>query len=79
MKNIKILGSGCSRCKRLLKNVKKAVEQMKIEATVEKIEDLEEIAKYDVLMTPALVIDGDVKMRGQVPGVRKIKNIIGRS
>jgi small redox-active disulfide protein 2 len=73
---IEILGTGCPKCKKLEANVKEAVEQLGIPAMVEKVTDLNDIMKYNVMMTPGLVIDGELKASGKVLSVEKIKEII---
>lgn len=70
---IKVLGPGCKKCKETEKAVLKAVEELGIQADVEKVEDMDKIADYNVLMTPGLVINGKVKVTGRVP---KHKDII---
>lgn len=74
--NIKILGSGCPSCKKLEANTKKAVEQMKLDATIEKVEDMKEIMAYGVMSTPALVVDGDIKFMGRVPSPKEIQTYL---
>ncbi len=65
--NIKVLGTGCSKCKKLEANVKKAIDQMGLEnVTVEKVEDIQQIIKYGVMKTPALVINEEVKFMGKI-------------
>ena len=73
---IKVLGSGCSNCKRLETNVKKACEQLNLKAEIEKVQDYGDIAAYGVMSTPALVIDEVVKVYGRVPEVDEIKKIL---
>jgi small redox-active disulfide protein 2 len=70
--NVKVLGSGCARCKQLFAEAEKAVAQAGLEATLEKVEKLDEIMKFGVMMTPALVIDGEVKCAGRIPPAREI-------
>ncbi len=70
---IEILGMGCPKCKILYENAKKAVEEKNIEAEVVKVEDLDKITTYGVMMTPAIVIDGDVKSSGKVLTSEEIK------
>lgn len=74
--NIKILGTGCSNCKRLEANTKAAVEELGIEATIEKVTDIKEIMKYGVMSTPALVVDEKVKVMGKVPSSKDIKKFL---
>lgn len=74
--NIKILGTGCSNCKRLEANTKVAVEELGIEATIEKVTDIKEIMKYGVMSTPALVVDEKVKVMGKVPSSKDIKKFL---
>ena len=71
--NIEILGMGCPKCKILYENTKKAVEEKGIQAEVVKIEDMDKITEYGVMMTPALVIDGEVKSSGKTPSTEEIK------
>ena len=66
MKKIQILGTGCAKCKALAENARKAIEETGVEAEVEKIEQIQEIMKFNVLSTPGLVIDGEVKATGRV-------------
>jgi len=67
MTNIKILGTGCQKCKTLTGLVQEVVFENNIKATIEKVEDIQEIMKYNVLSTPALVIDDRVSMNGRIP------------
>lgn len=76
MKIIQILGTGCAKCKTLAENAKKAVELAEVDAKIEKIEDLKEIMKFNVLMTPGLVIDGEVKAAGKVLSPEDIKKLL---
>ena len=70
---IKVLGPGCPKCEATEKNVKEAVAESGLDAQVDKVTDLMEIAKYGVLGTPAVVIDGEVKSVGKIPGKDEIK------
>lgn len=76
MKKIEILGMGCSRCNQLEERAKEAVKQLGIEAEVIKVGDIKTITSYGVLMTPALVVDGVVKIAGKVPKIEEIKTWI---
>ena len=73
---IQILGTGCAKCKTLTENAKKAVELAGIEAEIEKVEDIKEIMKFNILMTPGLVIDGEVKAAGRVLSPDDIKKLL---
>lgn len=74
--DIKVLGTGCAKCKNLEKYVREALAELDVEATVEKITDLEKISDYGVLLTPALVIDEVVKVSGRLPNKNEVKGII---
>ena len=67
MTTIKILGTGCPKCKTMTTVVRDVVSQNSIEATIEKVEDIIEIMKFDVMTTPALVINNVVTIKGRVP------------
>jgi small redox-active disulfide protein 2 len=73
---IEILGMGCSNCNKLYQNALEAVKQSGKEAEVVKVEDIQKIMDYGVMSTPALVIDGVVKVKGKVPKVEEIKELI---
>ena len=73
---IEVLGTGCSKCKTLYENVKKAVEESGKTAEIVKIEDIPSIMKHGVMSTPALVINGKVKFAGKVASVAEIKGIL---
>ena len=75
---IKILGTGCPKCKTLEKMTREIVEQNGIDATVSKVEDIVEIMKYGVMSTPALVVNGKVEIKGRVPSADEIKNTLNR-
>ncbi|WP_321437906.1 thioredoxin family protein [uncultured Bacteroides sp.] len=73
---IKILGTGCSKCKTLEKLTHEVVEQNGIDASISKVEDIMEIMKYGVMATPALVVDGKVEIKGRVPSLEEIKEVL---
>jgi small redox-active disulfide protein 2 len=73
---IQVLGTGCTRCKTLFENAQKAVKELGVDALVEKVEDIQKIMAFEILMTPALVIDGVVKVAGRVPSAEDIKKLI---
>ncbi|KUO75858.1 MAG: hypothetical protein APF81_05355 [Desulfosporosinus sp. BRH_c37] len=74
--DIKILGSGCSNCAKLEKVTKEGIDQLGILAHVEKIENMQEIMSYGVMSTPALVINGVVKLVGKVPNKARLIEIL---
>lgn len=76
MKQIKILGTGCPKCKTTVANALEAVKQSGVEAEVIKIEDIQEIMAYNIMSTPALVIDETVKIKGRVASVEEIKTLL---
>jgi len=73
---IKIYGTGCKNCVKLTENAEKAVEELGIEAEVKKVEDMKDIVEAGVMSTPGLGIDGEVKVKGRVPDVEEIKELI---
>ncbi|OKZ24766.1 MAG: thioredoxin family protein [Bacteroides sp. 43_108] len=74
---IKVLGSGCARCKSVYQVIEKVVKENNVDAVVEKVDDIMEIMKYNIMSTPAIVIDGVVKMKGQVPTESEVKKLLG--
>jgi small redox-active disulfide protein 2 len=75
---IKILGTGCPNCQKLEQNTKEALKELKIEAEVEKVTDIQDIVSYGVMGTPALVVDEELKVSGRIPDVEEIKTIISK-
>ncbi len=76
MRKILILGTGCAKCKTLYENAQTAIKELGIEANVEKVEDIKEIMKFKILMTPGIVVDGDVKAAGRLLSVEDIKKLL---
>ena len=76
MKKLQILGMGCPKCKALAENAEAAAKAIGIEYTVEKVTKIDEIMKFGVMMTPALAVDGTVKVVGKVPSVEDLKKIL---
>jgi len=76
MKTIKVLGPGCPKCKTTFQNAEKAVAQLGIEAKIIKIEDIEEMMRYNVLTTPVLMIDDLVKIKGRIAQIDEIKDFL---
>lgn len=76
MKTLQILGTGCPKCAKLTENAKAAADALGLEYRIEKVTDINEIGKFGVMFTPALAIDGVVKVSGRVPDVDSIKAMI---
>lgn len=72
MKKVQVLGGGCAKCKLLAEEVAKAADSLGVEIELEKVEQFEEIAKFGVMTTPALVVDGEVKFSGKVLKAKKL-------
>lgn len=75
---IKILGTGCSKCEKLEKNLEIALKELNMDANIEKVDNLAVIVSYGVMSTPGLVIDGEVKSIGKVPRVKELKKMLGK-
>lgn len=75
---IKILGTACKKCKKMEENVRQAVEELKIDAQIEKVEDFKEIMKYKVISTPGLVIDEEVVSTGKLLKTKEIIKILNK-
>ncbi len=76
MMKIEVLGTGCAKCKRLLANIQEAVKDQGVEAEVIKVDSIDQIVERGVMSTPALFIDGKIRMSGKVPTVDELKKII---
>ena len=76
MKQIKVLGPGCRRCEQLAAATKEAADQLGIEYELEKVKDVAKLADYGVMMTPGLVVDGEVKSQGKVLSLEEIKALL---
>ena len=73
---IQVLGPGCRKCKTLYELANKAVAETGVEALVEKVEDIQKIMSYNIIMTPGLVSDGYVKVAGRLPNLEEVKRLI---
>lgn len=73
---LQILGTGCARCKSLQANTELAAKALGLEAEIEKVKDVREIVKFGVMVTPALAVDGKVKVAGKVPSVEELKRLL---
>jgi small redox-active disulfide protein 2 len=76
---IEVLGPGCAKCKKLFANAKQAVEELGVQIDVTKVEDIQEIMNYGIMMTPGLVIDGKVVSTGKLLRVNDVKTHIEKS
>ena len=76
---ITIVGTGCAKCKKLEEIAREAVSDMKVDADIKKMSDINEITKTGILMTPGLIIDGKVKLTGKVPSKEEVTKIIKAS
>lgn len=76
MKKLQVLGTGCPKCRKLAENAESAAKALGIEYTIEKVSDINQIMQFGVMMTPALVVDGQVKVAGKVPDPEAIKRLL---
>ncbi len=76
MKRIQVLGPGCPKCNQLAEDVIKAAMELDIKYHFEKVSDMRDIMKMGVMMTPALVVDGVVKVTGKVPSIEELKKLL---
>lgn len=76
MKKVQILGTGCPKCNKLAELTQQAAKEMNIEFELEKVTKISEIMKFGVMITPALVVDGKVKVSGKVPSIEEIKKLL---
>lgn len=76
---IKVLGTGCAKCKQLEKTVREAVAELGLDAEVEKVTEFADIMAYGIMSTPGLVVNGEVRLAGRLPKVAEVKSILERS
>jgi len=76
MIDIEILGTGCPKCRTLEKMTREVVEKSAIEATITKVENIVDIMRYNIMVTPALVVNGKVVLKGRIPSMDELKKII---
>ncbi len=79
MMDIKVIGTGCEKCTNLYENVKKACQELGIEAEITKVEDLVEIVKLGVMAAPSLMVDGKLLINGRVMKYEKVRDIIAKA
>jgi small redox-active disulfide protein 2 len=73
---LQILGTGCPKCKKLAENAEAAAKELDLDCDIEKVTDINEIMKFGVMLTPALAVDGQVKVVGKVPSPNEIKTFL---
>jgi small redox-active disulfide protein 2 len=76
MKDLKVLGTGCPKCKKTIAIIEEVVNEMGLDAKVEKVEDIMDIMKYNVLSTPAVVVDNEVVIKGRVPSKSEVEQLL---
>jgi small redox-active disulfide protein 2 len=76
MIDIKILGTGCPKCRTLERMTRDLVEKFAIEATITKVENIVDIMRYNIMVTPALVVNGKVVLKGRIPSTEELKRLI---
>jgi small redox-active disulfide protein 2 len=76
--DIKILGTGCAKCEQTEKLVKEVIAETGADARIEKVTDIKSIVKYGVMLTPAVVVDGEIKIVGKIPKKEDIKSWLGK-
>lgn len=76
MKKLQVLGTGCPKCKQLADSVESAAKELGLPYSLEKVTDINDILTFGVMMTPALVVDGKVKVSGKVPPMSEIKKLL---
>ncbi len=74
---IKVLGPGCARCKTAYSVVEKVIKDNKVNATLSKVDDIMEMMQYNIMSTPAIVVDGVVRIKGKVPTEAEVKEVLG--
>lgn len=76
MKKLQILGTGCMKCRMLADHAEQAANALGLQYTLEKVTDINEIVSFGIMATPALVVDGEVKVSGRVPSAEAIKALL---
>ena len=76
MKKLQILGTGCPKCQKLAETAEAAAQELGIQYEIEKVKEIDKIMEFGVMITPALVVDGEVKVSGKVPSVQEAKGMI---
>ncbi|MFH1738756.1 MAG: thioredoxin family protein [bacterium] len=76
MKKLKVLGTGCPKCVKLAQTAEQAAKELGLDYEIEKVTDIQQIMAFGVMMTPALVVDGEMKVVGKTPSVEEIKSML---
>lgn len=74
---VKVLGPGCAKCKTTFQVIEKVIKENNLDVKLTKVDDLMEMMSYNIMTTPAVVVDGEVKMKGQVPSESDVKRLLG--
>ena len=74
---VKVLGPGCARCKTTFQVIEKVIKENNLDVKLTKVDDIMEMMSYNIMTTPAVVVDGEVKMKGQVPSESDVKRLLG--
>ena len=74
---VKVLGPGCAKCKSTYALVEKVIKENNLDATLTKVDDIVEMMNYNILSTPAVVVNGEVRIKGHVPSVNEVKEALG--
>ena len=74
---VKVLGPGCAKCKSTYAVVEKVIKENNLDATLTKVDDIMEMMSYNLLSTPAVVVNGEVRIKGHVPSVNEVKEALG--
>lgn len=74
---VKVLGPGCAKCKTTFQVIEKVIKENNLDVQLTKVDDIMEMMSYNIMTTPAVVVDGEVKMKGQVPSESDVKRLLG--
>lgn len=74
---VKVLGPGCAKCKTTFQVIEKVIKENNLDVKLTKVDDIMEMMNYNIMTTPAVVVDGEVKMKGQVPSESDVKRLLG--
>ena len=74
---VKVLGPGCAKCKTTFQVIEKVIKENNLDVKLTKVDDIVEMMSYNIMTTPAVVVDGEVKMKGQVPSESDVKRLLG--